>query len=78
MVNRSEIAERAHFDVTGLKFFDGATKREMKYVYPDTPHWSAGWILFKHPDGQWVTLRKATEGDIKRINQAVIGAHHAE
>ncbi len=23
-----------------------------------------GWAFYKHPDGQWVTLRKATEQEI--------------
>ena len=26
-----------------------------------------GWIVFKHPDGQWVTERKATEDEILKI-----------
>ena len=64
-------------DPTGLEFYDAATNRTMKYVYPDTPHWTAGWILYKHPDGQWVTLRKATDADVTALNKAVIGAHHA-
>ena len=59
-------------DPVGLEFFDNATKKRMKYVYPDYPHWTAGWILYKHPDGQWVTLRKATYADVGRISQAVI------
>lgn len=67
------------FDVPGLEFYDGATERQMKYVYPDTPHWTAGWILYRNPgDGQWVTLRKATEADVKAITGAVVTAHHSE
>ena len=58
-------------DPVGLEFFDTATKKRMKYVYPDSPHWT-GWILYKHPDGQWVTLRKATYADVGSISQAVI------
>lgn len=65
-------------DPMGLEFFDNATKKRMKYVYPDTKHWTAGWILYKHPEGKWVTLRKATDDDITRISQAVVEAHHAE
>lgn len=57
----------------GLKFFDVATNREMVLIYHDA--W-AGWIAYKHPDGQWVTLRKATDDDIARINGAVSAAHH--
>lgn len=55
-------------DPPGLNFYDQETRRTMRYVYPDTKHWAAGWLLFKHPDGQWVTLRKATENDLMRIN----------
>lgn len=67
------------FDVPGLEFYDGASKRQMKYVYPDTAHWTAGWILYRNPgDGQWVTLRKATEADVNAITGAVVEAHHSE
>lgn len=64
------------FDISGLEFYDAARQRTMKYVYPDTPHWTAGWILYKHPDGQWVTLRKATDADIAAVNKAVVEAYH--
>lgn len=67
-----------HFDPPGLQFFDAASNRQMKYVYPDYQHSCAGWILYKHPDGQWVTLRKATDKDIESMSAAVIKAHHAE
>jgi hypothetical protein len=33
------------FDVAGLEFDDEASGRKMKYVYPDTPHWCAGWYV---------------------------------
>jgi len=66
-----------NFDVPGFEFYDQASKRQMKYVYPDTAHWTAGWILYRNPgDGQWVTLRKATDDDIKALNRAVVVAHH--
>jgi hypothetical protein len=63
-------------DPPGLKFYDGASRRWMKLVYEG--HWAAGWIVFKHPDGQWVTLREATSEDLDRINAAVVKAHHEE
>ena len=67
------------FDVPGLKFHDAASGRDMKYVYPDTDHWTAGWILYRHPaTTQWVTLRKATDDDIAALNGAVVEAHHKE
>lgn len=68
----------APFNPPGLKFYDAASGRWMKYVYPDTKHWTAGWIVYQHLDGQWVTLRKATEADIGTLNAAVSDAHHLE
>lgn len=61
-----------------INFWDAATSRECCYVYPGARHSTAGWILFRHPDGQWVTWRKATEMDIEIIIAAVIEAHHAD
>lgn len=65
------------FDVAPLKFFDNVTQREMMYVYPDTKHWCAGWLLFKAKSGEWVTLRKATQSDVDAMSNAVSEAHHA-
>jgi hypothetical protein len=62
-------------NVTPLRF--EANGKDMMYVYPDTKHELAGWILFRHPDGQWVTLRKATEDDVERITRAVVLSFHA-
>lgn len=61
-----------------IKFWDAATNRECCYIYPCVTHSSAGWILFRHRDGQWVTWRKATPDDLERINKCVIAAYHAE
>lgn len=61
-----------------VTFFDQGSNREMKYVYLASKSSWAGWLLYKHPhSGDWVSLRKATEDDIKRINKAVVEAHHA-
>lgn len=35
------------FDVPPLRFFDNRTERQMMYVYPDTKHWCAGWLLYQ-------------------------------
>ena len=60
-----------------IEFYDAKTRREMKYVYPSSTSWTAGWILVKNPgDGMWVTLRKATDRDIEAINKAVVECHH--
>ncbi len=45
-----------------LQFYDAANDRQMLYVYPDSQHWTAGWLLYQNPgDGQWVTLRKGNK-----------------
>jgi hypothetical protein len=51
-----------------LRFYDVASHREMLLDY-DT-----GWLCYRHPDGQWVTLRKATPNDLARLSRA--GAVH--
>lgn len=28
-----------------------------------------GWVFYKHPDGQWVTLRKATKEEIEKAKE---------
>lgn len=60
-----------------LKFYDAASCRWMLYVYPASSHALAGWICYEHPStGEWVSLRKATDVDIAKINSAVAGKHH--
>lgn len=61
----------------GISFFDAASKRKMRYIYPDAGHWCAGWIIVQNPSGQWMTLRKATDADIAALNCGVAEAHHA-
>jgi len=60
-----------------IEFFDSVSGRKMRYVYPDSEHWTAGWILYRHNDGQWATLRKAEPGDVERLTAAIGRAHHA-
>lgn len=48
----------------GLEFHDLVSGRQMVYV---TEGQYKGWICYKHPDGQWVTLRIATQEDKERI-----------
>lgn len=56
------------FEPRGISFFDMASNREMLLV--DEGQAYAGWICYRHPDGQWVTLRKATEEDRVKIPRA--------
>lgn len=52
----------------GISFFDAATNRKMRYIYPDAGHWTAGWIVAQNPSGEWMTWRKATQDDIATLN----------
>lgn len=49
------------YEPHGIRFFDAVSNREMILVADGEPF--AGWLCYRHPDGQWVTLRKATEED---------------
>lgn len=57
------------FDPDGIEFFDAASERTMK-LSTQIGHWTHGWILFKHPDGQWVTLRRATAEDLAALGRS--------
>jgi len=60
-----------------IDFFDARSGRDMRYIYPDSSHYLAGWVLFRHPHAEnWVTLRKASAEDIAAINKAVVEARH--
>ena len=54
-----------------------ANGKEMMYCYPDSKHELAGWILYRHPDGKWVTLRKATDADVTEMSRAVSASSHS-
>lgn len=67
---------RRKLAVTPLRF--EANGKEMMYCYPDSKHELAGWILYRHPDGQWVTLRKATDADLEAMSTAVSAQFHGK
>ena len=46
----------------GTRFYSQARKQDMILVRDSESQWN-GWIMYKHPDGQWVSLRKATQAD---------------
>jgi hypothetical protein len=62
--------------ISGISFYSKARKQKMRYLYPDSGHSLAGWILYEHPSGQWFSLRKATDRDIEELSSAVIRGHH--
>lgn len=57
------------FEPKGLRFFNKATGQEMLLVAPGEPY--AGWLCYRHPDGQWVTIREATAEDHKAIDESL-------
>ena len=50
----------------GIQFYDQASRREMILINQG-PH--TGWLVYKHPDGQWVTLRRASDEDLASLHQ---------
>lgn len=63
----------SHYEPKGYKFRD-ARNGEMMLVYEG--EWK-GWLAYRHPDGQWVSLRKATPADWHALGIAISEAHHA-
>ena len=65
-----------NYEPSGTRF--RAHGKEMMLVLTDEPRKDLhGWLLYRHADGQWVTLRKATDQDINAISAAVVAAHHS-
>lgn len=58
-----------NYEPYGYKFFDAARGQEMMHCQEGP--WE-GWLLYKHPDGQWVSLRKATADDILKLGSAIV------
>ena len=65
-----------NYEPRGTRFCAGG--KEMMLVLDDEPRKELhGWLLYRHPDGQWVTLREATDVDVAAISAAVVRAHHS-
>ncbi len=58
----------APFEPTGIVFDDLRSGRLLLLVAEGQPY--AGWLCYRHPDGQWVTLREATDDDRWAIEAA--------
>lgn len=50
----------------GQEYYDKASNRIITIM----EHRGENWLCYKHPDGQWVTLRKPTEEDIEKLENA--------
>lgn len=55
-------------DPAGFDFMDIGPLKRLVCVGP----WK-GWVVYKHPDGQWVSLDKATQVDFHKAYQAMVG-----
>lgn len=55
------------YEPVGIKFYSQSRHQEMMLV-TEGPH--IGWICYRHPDRQWVSLRKATEADFTALANA--------
>lgn len=55
----------APWEPEGIRFFDKTSGRDLLLVAEGQPH--AGWLCYRHREGQWVTLREATDEDRFRI-----------
>ena len=60
------------YEPKGHKFYD-AKKGEMMLIYDGG--WK-GWLAYRHPDGQWVTMRKATSEDLHSLGLAIPKTNH--
>jgi hypothetical protein len=67
----AESREGLRYEPAGFRFRD-ANYGDMVYV---TEGHMAGWLSYRHPDGYFVSLRKATPEDLKRLG---IGPQRAE
>lgn len=63
------------YEPKGTRFYDIPSGREMVLISDDEPAAHVrGWLCYRHPDGQWVTFRKATDDDRRRIAAGGEGA----
>ncbi len=52
------------YEPKGTRFHDAISNRNMLLV---SEGHMRGWLCYRHPDGQWVTLRKATDDDLRAL-----------
>lgn len=62
-----EAMAKTIYQPDGIDFYDAASGRLLKLVTAGP--WR-GWLAYLHPDGQWVSLRKATLEDLHAIDEA--------
>ena len=57
--------EIENLEPKGIRFID---KNQGEMILVSEGEYE-GWLCYRHPDGQWVSLRKATEDDIKKVGE---------
>lgn len=60
------------FEPHGFRFYDQTTRKDLMVV---TEGAYRGWLVYKHVDGGWVTLRRATLDDCLVILNEVGKTH---
>lgn len=63
------------FEPVGTRFSGMFRGKRREMILVNEGH-AKGWICYRHPDGQWVTLRKATDADQHELAQALSAALH--
>lgn len=63
------------YEPKGTRFYSQTLKKQMMLI-SEGP--AAGWLAYKHPDGQWVSYRKATQADHAELGNAISEAHHRD
>lgn len=61
------------YQPAGIKWYDANHCKELMLCMERN---FCGWILYRHPDGGWVSLREARDKDYRKIGSALI--EHAE
>lgn len=56
-----------NYEPEGIRFYD-RSRGEMILI---TEGHLKDWLCYRHPDGQWVTLREATEADKTALGLSV-------
>lgn len=58
----------------GPRYFDKTSGAHFILADESEPRLSIrGWLFYQHPDGQWVSVRKATEADLDAIYKCACG-----
>jgi hypothetical protein len=56
----------SHFEPPGIKFTETSFTGTKECLLVTEGDWK-GWICYKHPDGRWVTLRKADDKEYNKL-----------